>query len=114
MPLYQSDRRLSGLQNQSGRRREEIYLLSSPGLELRPLGHPARSQSVYRLRYLGSAYEYSKGRLAESIFRAEGKVLSKNFDCDFFGLYHPVNLYILTQPLYSSSLVSRDSDFVVV
>jgi hypothetical protein len=28
--------------------------LSLPGLELRPLGHPARSQSLYRLRYPGS------------------------------------------------------------
>jgi hypothetical protein len=28
--------------------------LPSPGLELRPLGRPARSQSPYRLRYPGS------------------------------------------------------------
>jgi hypothetical protein len=28
--------------------------LPSPGLELRPLGHPARRQSLYRIRYSGS------------------------------------------------------------
>jgi hypothetical protein len=28
--------------------------LTLPGLELRPLGLPARSQSLYRLRYSGS------------------------------------------------------------
>jgi hypothetical protein len=28
--------------------------LSLPGLELQPLGRPARSQSLYRLRYPGS------------------------------------------------------------
>jgi hypothetical protein len=30
--------------------------LTVPGLELRPLGRPARSQSLYRLRYPGSYY----------------------------------------------------------
>jgi hypothetical protein len=33
---------------------EEWKFLTLPGLELRPLGHPARSQSLYRLRYPGS------------------------------------------------------------
>jgi hypothetical protein len=33
---------------------EERKFLTLPGLELRPLGHPARSQSLYRLRYPGS------------------------------------------------------------
>jgi hypothetical protein len=32
-------------------RREK--LLTLPGLGLRPFGHPARSQSLYRLRYPG-------------------------------------------------------------
>jgi hypothetical protein len=31
---------------------EKTFL--TPGLELRPLGRPARSQSLYRLRYPGS------------------------------------------------------------
>jgi uncharacterized membrane protein YagU involved in acid resistance len=33
---------------------ENRKFLTPPGLELRPLGHPARSQSLYRLRYPGS------------------------------------------------------------
>jgi hypothetical protein len=33
---------------------EKGKFLTSAGLELRPLGHPARSQSVYRLSYPGS------------------------------------------------------------
>jgi hypothetical protein len=32
---------------------EKIKFLTLPGLEFRPLGRPARSQSVYRLRYPG-------------------------------------------------------------
>jgi hypothetical protein len=33
---------------------EKRKFLIIPGLELRPLGLPARSQSLYRLRYPGS------------------------------------------------------------
>jgi hypothetical protein len=33
---------------------EKRKFLTLPGLELRPLGHPARSQSLYRLSYPGS------------------------------------------------------------
>jgi hypothetical protein len=33
---------------------EKSKFLTLPGLELRPLGRPARSQSLYRLRYPGS------------------------------------------------------------
>jgi hypothetical protein len=32
---------------------EKTKFLSLPGLELRPLSRPARSQSLYRLRYRG-------------------------------------------------------------
>jgi hypothetical protein len=32
---------------------ESIQFLTLPGLELRTLGHPARCQSLYRLRYRG-------------------------------------------------------------
>jgi hypothetical protein len=35
---------------------EKKKLLTLPGLELRNLGHPARSQSLYRLRYPGSTF----------------------------------------------------------
>jgi hypothetical protein len=43
------DRRLGGPQSRSGRLEEEKFL-PLPGRELRPLGRPARSQSLYRLR----------------------------------------------------------------
>jgi hypothetical protein len=33
---------------------EKRKFLTLPGLELRPLGRPARSQSLYRLSYPGS------------------------------------------------------------
>jgi hypothetical protein len=33
---------------------EKRKFLTLPGIELRPLGRPARSQSLYRLRYSGS------------------------------------------------------------
>jgi hypothetical protein len=33
---------------------EKGIFFTLPGLELRPLGRPARSQSLYRLRYPGS------------------------------------------------------------
>jgi hypothetical protein len=36
---------------------EKRKFLTLPGLELRPLGRPARSQSLYRQRYPGSLYE---------------------------------------------------------
>jgi hypothetical protein len=38
---------------------EKRKFLTLPGLELRPLGRPARSQSLYRLRYPGSYLCYS-------------------------------------------------------
>jgi hypothetical protein len=34
-------------------------LLTLPGLELRPLGLPAPTQSLYQLRYPGSSYEWT-------------------------------------------------------
>jgi hypothetical protein len=36
---------------------EKRKLLTLPGLELRPLGRPARRQLLYRLRYTGSRNE---------------------------------------------------------
>jgi hypothetical protein len=35
---------------------EKRTFLTLPGLELLPLGRPARSQSLYRLNYPGSSY----------------------------------------------------------
>jgi hypothetical protein len=42
---------------------EKRKFLILPGLELRPLGRPARSQSLYRLRYPSSS-----GALSLTIF----------------------------------------------
>jgi hypothetical protein len=54
-PPVRLDRRLDGPQSQSGRH-GKVKILASPELELRPLGRPASSQSLYRLRYPGSLY----------------------------------------------------------
>jgi hypothetical protein len=37
---------------------EKLKLLTLLGLELRPLGRPARSQSLYRLSYHNSFHSY--------------------------------------------------------
>jgi hypothetical protein len=37
---------------------EKRKFLTLPGFELRPVGRPARSQSLYRLRYAGSYIEH--------------------------------------------------------
>jgi hypothetical protein len=47
-------RRMGGPQSRSGRRGEE-KILAHTGLDLRPLGGPARSQSQYRLSYSGGS-----------------------------------------------------------
>jgi hypothetical protein len=47
---YPLDRRLGRPQSRS--ERHEVKILLPPRLDLRPLGRPARSQSLYRLRYM--------------------------------------------------------------
>jgi hypothetical protein len=54
IPRYPLDRILGGPQSRSARRGEE-KILDPTGLELRPLGLPARSQSLYLLRFVGIA-----------------------------------------------------------
>jgi hypothetical protein len=44
-------------------------ILALPGLELRPLSRPARSQSLYRLRYLGSQEINKESKLAVADFK---------------------------------------------
>jgi hypothetical protein len=56
---------LSGYQSRSGRRREE-EILSLQGLELRPLGRPTCSHSLYRLRYPSLLSNGYRGRLPRS------------------------------------------------
>jgi hypothetical protein len=43
---------LVGPQSRS-KRHGKVKIIAPPGLELRPLGHPACNQSLYRLRYPG-------------------------------------------------------------
>jgi hypothetical protein len=45
----------------------EFYI--PPGLELRPLCRPARSQSLYRLRYPSSHYEHIVGYIMDAAWR---------------------------------------------
>jgi hypothetical protein len=52
-PRYPLDRRLCECQSRPGQHGEQKNL-TPPGLELRPFGRPARSQSLYRLSYPGS------------------------------------------------------------
>jgi hypothetical protein len=54
VPRYPLDRRLGEPQIWYGRSGEENLLLL-PELELQPVGHPARNQSLYRLHYTGSS-----------------------------------------------------------
>jgi hypothetical protein len=44
---------------------EKRKFLTVPGLELRDLGRPARSQSLYRLRYPGSNNYHSPSEILE-------------------------------------------------
>jgi hypothetical protein len=54
---------------------EKRIFLTLPGLELRPLGRPARDQSLHRLRYPGSF----KGRYTESNWIGLNFVLRMNY-----------------------------------
>jgi hypothetical protein len=49
---------------------EKTKFLTLPGLELRPLGRPARGHSLYRLRYPGSPSE-QKYRYFMKTFKRE-------------------------------------------
>jgi hypothetical protein len=49
---------------------EKRKFLTLPGLELRPLGRPPRSQLLYRLSYPGS-YEYIRMRLRMDLRNSE-------------------------------------------
>jgi hypothetical protein len=50
---------------------EKRKFLTLPGLELRPLGRPARSQSLYRLRYPGSSKEREMVKLRNTYYVRE-------------------------------------------
>jgi hypothetical protein len=74
------DRRLGGSQNRSGGRREE-KILPLPELELRPLGRPARMESLYRLRYPGThKYDIFKTKYRIN-YTLQNKTNIKVFEC---------------------------------
>jgi hypothetical protein len=83
-PPVPLDRRLGGLQSRFGRRAEE-KILPLTGLDLRTLGRPAHSQSLYWLNYLGFIYLlYASGILWER-FRnlAHSSVSQSTFNTNF-------------------------------
>jgi hypothetical protein len=57
VPRYRLDRRFGGP-------------LTLPGLELRPLGRPARSQTLYRLRYPGSGTVVYRVQIGSEVLTA--------------------------------------------
>jgi hypothetical protein len=66
---------------------EKRQFLTLPGLEVRPLGRPARSQSLYRLRYPGSG-----NRVLKRIFGPmRGEVQEDNGESSVNKEHH--NLY---------------------
>jgi hypothetical protein len=71
---------------------EKRKFLTLRGLELRPLGSPARSQSLYRLRYPGSPYrwEYNIKKILEEL---DGLILSLSM-CDYRLCFGLVNRFI--------------------
>jgi hypothetical protein len=58
---------------------EKRKFLTLPGLELRPLGHPVRSQSPYPLRYPGSM-NMKKEVEQQSIVASEYVVMSHKLE----------------------------------
>jgi hypothetical protein len=67
-------------------------LLTLPGLELRPLSHPARSQSLYRLHHRGSNLAQGQLYLACTIeaILCDGRCIKHVLLCDFIAVYFPV------------------------
>jgi hypothetical protein len=77
---------------------EQRKFLTLPELELRPLGRPAHSQSLYRLRYPGSLIQWTipkyvgfevprAGAMKSSIFLDISQRSSVNVDRRFGGRY---------------------------
>jgi hypothetical protein len=55
---------------------EKRKFLTLPGLELKPLSRPARSQSLYRLRYPGSWYSFLLEAESTQGHSASGRIRS--------------------------------------
>jgi hypothetical protein len=59
---------------------EKRKFLTLPGLELRPLSRPARSESLYRLRYPGSLESVSTFEYALSMDCRQSVRLREHYD----------------------------------
>jgi hypothetical protein len=72
---------------------EKRKFLTLLGLELRPLGRPVRSQSLYWLRYFGSPQVFSR-KIKLLVVGLEGLVAKTNRPCSvaqILGLYLLIN-----------------------
>jgi hypothetical protein len=69
---------------------EKRKFLTMPGLELRPLGRPARSQSLYRLRY-PSFHKNVKSEVSAS-------------EVHYFYIFNELGIYFLKKELEAHKL----------
>jgi hypothetical protein len=54
---------------------EKRKFLTPPGFEIRPLGSPAHSQSLYQLRYTGSHMEIKPGKFYTLVLESKKSLL---------------------------------------
>jgi hypothetical protein len=95
-PRYPLDRRLGVPQSRSGRR-GEVKFLDLTGTRIRHLSRPARSQSLYRLRYPGSfLIDYVKINLNTINFRCLAPPGPKGCQIFYLSRYQNVipNVYL--------------------
>jgi hypothetical protein len=63
---------------------EKRKFMTLLGLELRPLGHPAHSQSLYRLSYPGSCYIINNSQMSRAVNFDVNKPHTPLFGMSFF------------------------------
>jgi hypothetical protein len=82
---------------------EKRKFLTLPGLELRPLGSPARSQSLYRLRYPGCPV--SEHRVSQiTILQSAEQVGSSGNDFDFYSIRNSAGTILRLFMVFPQSL----------
>jgi hypothetical protein len=77
---YPLDKRLGGLQSQSGRGVKEKNSQPPPGFETRLSDRPDRSQSLYRLSYPGSYPHLFKNRFNTVLLLAPNSPMSNSYN----------------------------------
>jgi hypothetical protein len=97
---YPLDRMLHGPENRSGLRREDVIHVV-PRLELRPLGRPARSHSLYRLCYRA----FSRGSTCTKPRPFSSKILSSSS----FVSHLTIRYYVIQMLI--SSLTNQEKEF---